>query len=130
MTDILNLKIFSPNKVIMSKQVQEVSFEDKFGAITILPRHQDYVSSFKAHLASYKDMEGERKFIILSDGILIKIGRDIRFSVYSAVIDENLKSLKKKVFGFDKRRLNIKANRENRIENNLKDLEDLFLRNE
>jgi len=126
MINFLNLKIFSPYQIIIDKQVKKISFEDKFGVLTIFPKHQDYISSFQTHLLSYVDMNNKRNFIILSDGILVKSGRDVKFSVYSAVVGEDLKDLKEKVGGLHKRELNIKTDKEHRIEENLKDLEKYF----
>jgi alternate F1F0 ATPase F1 subunit epsilon len=128
--DILNLKIFSPHKVILDMQIKKVNFEDNFGNITILPKHQDYISSFKTNLISYTDLEDDVDYAILSDGVLVKSGRDITFSVYSAIIGETLEELKKKISGIKKAEFSIKTDKEKRIEENLENLEKYFFKEE
>jgi len=126
MINFLNLRIFSPSQLIVEEQVKKISFEDNFGALTILPRHQDYVSSFKSHLLTYVNTKKERKFLIISDGVVVKSGKEVNFSVYSAIVGETLEELKEKIGGFNKRGLDIKTDKENRIEENLKTLENYF----
>ena len=58
----LKLKIVTPEKVVLSDEVSQVSLDTVMGQITILPNHIDYTTSFDSHILSYTDIHGKKFF--------------------------------------------------------------------
>ena len=46
MEGILNLRIYTPNKLFVDETIKKITVYGNEGCFTILPKHLDYVSSF------------------------------------------------------------------------------------
>lgn len=95
MNSFINLKIFSPSEIFVEEQIKKLTVKDKNGLITILPRHIDFVTSFSTHILTYINIEDQKFFVAVNNGILTKVGRNINISVFNALTSDNLEDLKR-----------------------------------
>lgn len=98
MNSILNLRIYTPNKLFLKEVVKKVSVFGKEGLFTVLPNHQDYVSSFDDGMLYFVNENDEKIYIGLNQGILTKCGREIQISTFTAIYGGNsVELLKEKI---------------------------------
>ena len=123
MENILNLRIYTPNKLFIDETITKITVYGKEGCFTILPRHIDYVSSFDDCILYFKKENKDMVFVGVNQGILVKSGREIQVSTFNAVNGgsslEELKNILK---------INIYKDKiDNKIRNSLHNIEkDLF----
>ena len=123
MDSILNLRIYTPNKLLIDETIKKITVYGNEGSFTILPKHIDYVSSFDDCILYFTKDNDEIVFVGVNQGILVKSGREIQISTFNAVEGGNsLQELKNKL------RLNITTEDvKNKIKNSLKNIrKDLF----
>lgn len=125
MFKIIDLKIYSPTELLLDEEVKKFTFVGKEGYLTMLPNHIDYVSSFETNIASYINVKNEKKFVVLSDGILVKYANKIRINTYKAIFGNTMEELKIKI---DKNKEN-ENDIEKEINKNLKKLEYYMFNN-
>ena len=89
MNKILNLRIYTPSKLFLEEVIKKISVYGKEGFYTILPNHIDYVSSFENGILVFEKQDGDRVFIGVNQGVLIKCGREIQISTFNAVYGGN-----------------------------------------
>ena len=106
----LNLKIITVDKIFIEKTINKFYFKEKEnGNLTILPRHIDYISCFNDGYISYIDIENNKYFIAVKQGVLVKVGRDIQISTMEALGNEiNLTKLKEIILQKQKSDDNLK----------------------
>ncbi len=121
----IDLKIYSPIEIILDEEVKQLTFEGKEGYLTILPNHIDYVSSFDTNIMYYIKNNGDKKFIALNNGILLKYSNKVRLTAYKAILGDNIKDLKNKI----NQAIDIEDNIEKEINKNLKQLEYYMFNN-
>ena len=61
--------------------------------ITLLPKHQDFVSAMPANIVRYQTMDGLMHYMACNKGILVKKANAIYVSVHKAVLSESLDEL-------------------------------------
>ncbi len=67
----INLKITTPEKVILEKEVTQVTLPvQDFGEITILPNHIPYLSLLSSGLVQAKDLKDKPLMMAVSGGFL------------------------------------------------------------
>ena len=125
MSNVIDLKIYSPIEMLLDEEVKKLIFQGKEGYVTILPNHIDYVSSFESNIMSYVDKNDNQKFIALNSGILVKYSNKVRLTAYKAIIGDSLKDLKTKVNEITEKEDDI----EKEINKNLKQLEYYMFNN-
>jgi len=123
--DLIDLKIYSPVELILDESVKELTFQGKEGFLTILSNHIDYVSSFETNVMNFIDANGEKRFIALTNGILVKYANKVRLTAYKAILGNSLEELKEKIDEISNNDNNI----EREINKNLKQLEYYMLNN-
>ena len=98
MNSILNLRIYTPNRLFLKEVVKRVSVFGKEGLFTILPNHQDYISSFEDGMLYYTKEDDEKVYIGLNQGILTKCGREVQISTFTAIFGGgSVEELKEKI---------------------------------
>lgn len=85
MNKILNLRIYTPSQLFLEEVIKKVSVYGKEGFYTILPNHIDYISSFDDGIIIFEKQDSSKIFIGVNQGVLIKTGREIQISTFSAV---------------------------------------------
>jgi len=102
----LRLKIFLPSNVFMDEEVNKVVGEGHEGSFCLLPRHIDYVTALVPGILSYETAAGEKDFLAVHGGTLVKRGNQVLVSTRLAVrgvLGELQKELKKMVSVVDER---------------------------
>lgn len=97
MVDILNLKIYTPDKLVLNETILKLSVDGKEGNFSIMPKHIDYISSFSDGIISYTDTNNAVNFLAVNQGVLVKTGRNIEISTFHVALGTDLKDLKNKV---------------------------------
>ncbi len=123
--NLIDLKIYSPIEMFFDDNIKRLTFQGKEGFLTILPNHIDYVSSFDTNIMNIVDANNNKKFIALSNGILVKYADKVRLSTYKAILGNSLEELKTKINIISENEGNI----EREINKNLKQLEYYMLNN-
>jgi F-type H+-transporting ATPase subunit epsilon len=96
--NILNLRIYTPQKLFLEEKIVKMHIFEKENNYTILPRHIDYLTSFNRSTADFEKLDGEKVYLWLNQGILVKCGREIQISVFSAINGGNSRpNLKKEI---------------------------------
>ncbi|MDR3079052.1 MAG: hypothetical protein LBU15_03360 [Rickettsiales bacterium] len=120
MRNILNLRIYTPQKLFLEETITKIKISEKDCNYTILPRHIDYLSSFSRSTIGFRKLDGEEVFVWLNQGILVKCGREIQISVFSAVnggssvanlklmMDNNLRNFKNLIDSTKKFKLTLR----------------------
>ena len=90
----MKLIILTPEKSILEKEVLEVSVPTTLGIITILPNHENLVStlslgniSFKENVKSYNESD---EYITIESGFLTTDGIDVKILAEVAVYSKDL----------------------------------------
>jgi len=125
MAELIDLKIYSPIEMLLDEEVKKFTFQGKEGYVTILPNHIDYVSSFETNIMNYINRDGNRKFVALNNGVLVKYSNKVRLTAYKAIIGDDLDDLKAKINEVVEEEDNI----EKEINKNLKQLEYYMFNN-
>lgn len=123
MEGILNLRIYTPNKLFVDETITKLTVYGNEGSFTILPKHIDYVSSFDDCMLYFTKIDGETIFMGANQGILVKSGREIQISTFNIINGGNsLEELK------DKLKFINKEDLKNKIKDYLKMLNNIYLR--
>ena len=122
MEGILNLRIYTPNKLFVDETIKKITVYGNEGCFTILPKHLDYVSSFDDCMLYFTKTNNERVFIGANQGVLVKSGREIQISTFNAVNGGNsIEELKTKLLSAINTK-DVKHKIKNSLENIRKDL--------
>ncbi|MDR2077443.1 MAG: hypothetical protein LBP39_00580 [Rickettsiales bacterium] len=95
--NILNLRVYIPQKLFLEEKIVKMHISGEEGNYTILPRHIDYLSSFSRSTMDFEKLDGEKIYLWLNQGILVKCGREIQISAFSAINGGNSKPNLKKL---------------------------------
>jgi F-type H+-transporting ATPase subunit epsilon len=118
--NILNLRIYTPQKLFLEETITKLKVSEKGCNYTILPRHIDYLSSFSRSTINFRKLSGEEGYVWLNQGILVKCGREIQISVFSAInggssvenlklmMDNNMKNFRTLIESTKKFKLTLK----------------------
>ncbi len=93
----MKLRVLIPSGVLLAADVTRVSVEADDGAMTLLPRHQDFTTVLVPGLLGYVAPGGDERFLAVGDGVLVKRGDEVFVSVRQGVRGEELGSLREAV---------------------------------
>lgn len=108
MNKILNLRIYTPEKLIVDEVIKKVSLDGQEGNYTILPNHIDYLSSFSDSIINFVKDNDEKVYLRLNQGVIVKCGREIQISTFGVT---------------DARENNLKNDFDEKLKNTLKNIE-------
>ena len=94
---MMQVKILLPSAVFLEQAAGKLVAEGLNGSFCLLPRHVDYTNALVPGILTLEDMDGQTVYYAVSEGILVKTGRQVRISVRDAVRGETLADLKKEV---------------------------------
>lgn len=120
--NILNLRIYTPEKLVLEEEILKITVNGEEGSFTILPRHIDYISSFNDCIIYYTDKNEKVKFIAVNQGILTKTGRNIEISTFHIITGNSLQELKNNMNEMASKSEDL-ANYDQKINQNLKQIE-------
>lgn len=122
MDSILNLRIYTPDKLFIDETITKITVYGKEGCFTILPKHIDYVSSFDDCILYFEKENKDVVFIGVNQGILVKSGREIQISTFNAINGGSSLDELKNIL-----RINIYKDFDKKFKNSLNNIEkDLF----
>lgn len=67
---IINFEIVTPEKIVLSEEITQITVPTKAGEITVLPHHIPLVSSLMPGVVFIKKKDGEDEIISISGGFL------------------------------------------------------------
>ncbi|MFP4563579.1 MAG: hypothetical protein ACLFRY_09765 [Spirochaetia bacterium] len=77
--------------------IERIRFADEDGAITLLERHLDYVTSLAACVVELVPAEGRSTFVGVDGGILVKKGGEVRIASFRGIEGESVETLWKRM---------------------------------
>lgn len=93
----MKVKILLPSSVFLEQEVLKIVAEGLDGSFCLLPRHIDYTNALVPGIVTLESVDGQIAYYAVSEGILVKIGRQVLISVRDAVRGDTLEDLKKAV---------------------------------
>lgn len=94
---MMQVKILLPSTVFLDQVAKKLVAEGPNGFFCLLPRHIDYTNALVPGILTLEHVDGQIAYYAVSEGILVKIGRQVLLSVRDAVRGETLEDLKKAV---------------------------------
>ena len=91
----MQLKLNTPNEIILDIAVSKVIAEGTHGSFCLLPRHVDFLAALVPGLLSWQDDAGNEAFAAVGTGILVKQGGNVFVSAEQATHGAELKELKR-----------------------------------
>ena len=88
----MKLLLSVPTGVVLDVRATKVSGESDRGSFTLLPRHADGAILLRPGLLSYLDEEDEEVFVAVDEGVLVKVGSDVRVASRRAVVAGDLEN--------------------------------------
>jgi F-type H+-transporting ATPase subunit epsilon len=93
----MKLSILLPTKILVQENIRKMAAEAVNGAFGILPRHLDFVTAIVPCICEFTKESGEKEFIAVDEGILVKKGGDVYLSTRNAVRGANLGELEQTI---------------------------------
>ncbi len=93
----MHVKILLPSSVFLEQKVHKMVAEGLNGSFCLLPRHIDYTNALVPGILTLESVDGEVTYCAVSEGILVKIGKEVLISVRDAVRGDTLEDLRKAV---------------------------------
>lgn len=90
----MRLLLSVPTGVVMDAPVSKLSGRSDRGSFTLLPRHADGAMLLEAGLLSYVDVDAVEVFVAVDEGVLVKVGDDVRVTCRRAVVAGDLNDAK------------------------------------
>jgi len=81
----MKLRILTPGATLLEEEVRKVTAEAEDGSFCLLPRHIDFVASLVPSLLAFTPIDGQRCYVAIDEGILVKCGDDVLVSVRRAI---------------------------------------------
>jgi F-type H+-transporting ATPase subunit epsilon len=86
----MNLKILLPSQVLMEEKVTKIVAEGAEGCFGLLPGHIDFTTALVPGLLAIFSAKGQKEFLAIDQGVLVKRGPDVWISTRNAVRNADL----------------------------------------
>ncbi len=91
----MHLKVLLPFRVFVDKaDVSRIVAETREGSFGLLPRRRDCVAALVPGILTYQSEADAEVFVAVDEGVLVKIGDEVRVSVRRASSGNDLASLR------------------------------------
>lgn len=91
----MKLEVLLPSRILLARDdVLSIVAETCEGSFGLLPRRLDCVAALVPGILSYETEADGESFVAIDDGMLIKVGADVRVSVRRAMQGTDLKTLR------------------------------------
>jgi F-type H+-transporting ATPase subunit epsilon len=90
----MNCKILLPSEVFLNKEVTKVVAEADNGRFCLLPQHIDFVASLVPGVLIIVSTEGQEEFYAIDQGVLTKVGSNVKVSTRNVLRIPDLGQLK------------------------------------
>lgn len=91
---MMQLKVQVPGEIFIDEAVQKIIAEAQNGFFCLEPRHIDFVAALVPGLITYLAEDGAERILATDEGILVKCGREVLISTFSAVRGKDLDTLR------------------------------------
>jgi len=99
---MMQLKVQIPGKVFIDAPVQKIIAEAQNGFFCLEPRHIDFVAALVPGLITYLAEDGSERIMATDEGILVKCGKEVLISTFSAILGKELETLRESVADYFK----------------------------
>jgi F-type H+-transporting ATPase subunit epsilon len=120
----MRLLVSVPSGILVDQPVRKVVAESDRGSFCLLPRHADVATVLVPGLLAFHDESGDEVFVAVDEGILVKVGPEVRVSCQRGVLAGDLGSAEATV----RERFRTQSEREKRARTALLRLEADILR--
>lgn len=94
----MHLEVLLPSKVFASiGAVKSIVIDTPQGNYGLLPNRMDCVAALEPGILSYTLANAEPMYMAVDEGVMVKVGKQVRVSVRNAHSGENLQQLKQTV---------------------------------
>jgi F-type H+-transporting ATPase subunit epsilon len=94
---MMQLKVQIPGEIFIDEPVQKIIAEAQNGYFCLEPRHIDFVAALVPGLITYVAEDGSERLLASDEGILVKCGKEVLISTFSAVPGQQLETLQETV---------------------------------
>lgn len=92
--DTMTLKVVLPLEVLLEKEgVTDIVVETTVGRMGFRPLRLDCVAFLVPGILSYETKEGEKSFVALDEGVLVKSGPFVTLSIHGGAVGANIGTL-------------------------------------
>lgn len=91
------LRLLTPERILIDREVYKVIAEAPNGFFAILPKHIDFVASLVPSVLAFVDEDGIEHFIGVDEGVLVKCSSEVLVSVRNAAQEDDLSALRSAV---------------------------------
>ncbi len=88
----MHLNVYTPTGLVLDKEIDQIDVEAIDGFYTLLPRHVDFVTALALGITTYH-AAGQKAYIAVNEGILVKQGALVRLATRQAVLGNDLSTL-------------------------------------
>jgi F-type H+-transporting ATPase subunit epsilon len=120
----VRLLLSVPSGVLVDAGARKILAESDAGSFCVLPRHADVATPLVPGLLSYLAESGDEIFVAVDEGVLVKVGEQVRVACSRAVVAGDLGTAEATV----RERFEVKSEREKRARSALLRLEADILR--
>ena len=99
---MMQLKVQVPGDIIIDKPVQKIIAEAGNGYFCLLPRHRDIVAALVPGLIMFVDQNADERILASDEGVLVKCGREVLISTFSAIPGKDLETLRQAVADYQR----------------------------
>jgi len=99
---MMQLKVQIPGKIFIDAPVQKIIAEAQNGFFCLEPRHIDFVAALVPGLITYLAEDGSERIMATDEGILVKCGKEVLISTFSAILGKELETLRESVADYFK----------------------------
>jgi F-type H+-transporting ATPase subunit epsilon len=120
----VRLLLSQQSGVLVDASVRKIIAESDRGSFCLLPRHADTATVLVPGLLAYTDEAGEEVIVAVDEGVLVKVGEQVRVACQRAVVAGDLGSAEATV----RERFQTQSEREKRARSALLRLEADIMR--
>lgn len=88
----MRLLVSVPTGVVLDETTSRVSGVSDRGSFTLLPRHADGAMLIQPGLMSYGAVDEDEVFLAVDEGVLVKVGEDVRVACSRVVVAGDLEN--------------------------------------
>jgi F-type H+-transporting ATPase subunit epsilon len=94
----MHLKILLPFRIFADQlAVSQIIAETSEGSFGMLPHRLDCVAALTPGILTYETERGEKSYVAVDEGVIVKAGRDVLVSVRNAVAGKDLNKLRETI---------------------------------
>ncbi len=90
----MKMTILLPHKIFLKMDILKLAAEAEDGFFGILPNHIDFLSILVPGILAFETENGEKQYIAVDEGILVKKGPEVMISTRNAVMEKDLERLR------------------------------------